>query len=390
MLVCPNCKRDVGPGQRICPGCSALLPRPSSQVVLGPGTVIERGTHRYVLDTRLGAGGMGVVYRAWLFHAPDGPRKDAPPEPVALKALKPEAAIVREVSALFQNEAESLRRLAHPNIVRFVEMFDWGPYQMLAMEYVEGDTLEDVVARHVARAVLAGAGALPGMPFRRAFYYFEQLLGALGAIHALGIVHRDIKPSNVLVRKDGIVKVTDFGIARLHAAGTPGVNTGAMAPGTGAYMPPEQVLSQTVDGRSDLYAAAIVLYEMLSGRTPFAGPPDKTDFAYRSDQVQTPPPPIRTWLAQAPPVLDALFARALAKDKERRFQNPFEMGEAFRQALGFPETPEWRALADFAALAGQAKGPGTAPVTEERRRKLATLADVVVARYGTAKIPVRT
>src|SRR5262249_60834411 len=114
-----------------------------------------------------------------------------------------------------------------------------------------------------------------------------------------------------LVRRCGIVKLPAFGMARPADARGTRREAGELAPGTGAYMSPEQVLSQPVDGRSDLYSAAIVLYEMLAGRTPFTLA-DKTEFLVRRDQVETPPPPIRSFLPQAPPLLDHLLAQALA------------------------------------------------------------------------------
>jgi serine/threonine-protein kinase len=323
-----------------------------------------------VVDARIGEGGMGVVYRAWLFHAPTSPRASDPPVPVALKSLRIAGAQRELFRRFYVNEANALRRLSHPNIVGFRDLFDHGSFVVLAIEYVHGDTLEAVIARHVARAQLAG-GRLPGMAFRRAWHYFEQLLGALAAVHALGIVHRDVKPSNVLLTHDGLVKLTDFGIARVEA-GAIGA-TSEFAPGTGLYMSPEQVLSRPLDGRSDLYSAAIVLYEMLSGRTPFSG--DKSEFLIRQDQVESRPPPIRTWLAQAPPVLDALFTRALAKDPEMRFRNAFDMGEAFRSALGIVESPAWRANMEIAKKA-----------TQHDEGRMATLRDMVAQGYKTEKI----
>src|SRR4051794_39244251 len=162
---------------------------------------------------------MGTVYRAWLFYDPKGPRGQEKPVPLALKQLNPRAMVEPKLRAFFQNEAEALRLLAHPNVVRFHELFSWSPTLLgahagalqdapptaasssglivppiLAMELVDGDTLEDVIARNVARAQLAGRGALPGLRFDRAWYYVQQVLGALAAGHALGIVHRDVKP----------------------------------------------------------------------------------------------------------------------------------------------------------------------------------------------------
>jgi serine/threonine-protein kinase len=340
---------------------------------IGPGTTIELGHARLVVDQRLGEGAMGVVWRGWYFSAPRGPRGSEPPIPIAIKQLRPQAYANAQMRQFFLNEAEALRRLAHPNVVRFYELFEHGSTLALAMEYVEGQTLEDVIARHVARARLAGPGALPGMPFRRAWYYFQQLLGALAASHALGIVHRDVKPSNILIRHDGIVKLTDFGIARLaRPDGRPGAATQAgLAPGTGPYMSPEAVLGRALDGRSDLYSACIVLYEMLAGRTPFTID-DKSEFAVRMEQVEMQPPPIRTFVHQAPPVLDALFNRGLAKDPNLRFSTAADMGESFRMALGMPDSEEWKAQRELALEAPKGRNKGHTVRMKTLREKIET------------------
>src|SRR5690606_32020517 len=205
---------------------------------------------------------------------------------------------------------------------------------------------------NVARARLPGPHALPGLPFQRARYYFQQLLGALAATHALGIVHRDVQPANIMIRRDGIVKLTDFGIAHLvrpthgHAAPSPQ----DLAPGTGAYMSPEQVLGRDLDGRRDLYSAGIVLYEMLAGRPPLL-PSEQSEFALRMDQVEATPPDIRTFVKGPPPVLAHLSQRALHKNAAARFANAIETGDAFRSALGLPSTAEWRAQGEIAQVA---------------------------------------
>jgi serine/threonine-protein kinase len=256
---------------------------------------------------------------------------------------------------------------------------------ILAMELVDGDTLEAVIARHVARAQLVGRGALPGLRFDRAWYYLQQVLGALAAGHALGIVHRDVKPSNILIRRDGIVKMTDYGIAHLvrpsHGERAPSPQE--LAPGTGAYMSPEQVLGRPLDGRSDLYSAAIVLYEAVAGRPPFL-PSEKSEFALRMDQVEAPPPPIRSFVPQAAPAVEHAFYRALAKDPAQRFQTAIEMGEAFRTAFGIPSTPEWRALGELADVArgGHVEDPA-------RAQRLATLRQIVAHAYRTQPMPAR-
>lgn len=377
----------------MCPRCGALQPLGApAALAFAAGATIDTGMARIVLDARLGEGGMGVVWRGWLFHAPGMPHANDPPVPIAVKVLTARARAQAELRALFLHEAEAMRALAHPNVVRFHALVELGEDVALAMEYVDGDTLEDVIARHVARGRLAGPGGLPGMPLRRAWHYFQQLLGALAAMHALGFVHRDVKPSNVLVRRDGVVKLSDLGIAQLATDPPATRDPNVLTPGTGAYMSPEQVLGEPLDGRSDLYAAGIVLFEMLSGRTPF-NPALRGELLVRRNQVETLPPPLRAFVPQAPPVLDALFARALAKDRTQRFATAIEMGEAFRAALGIPESPEWHAQAEIAhgaTLFAAEPTPTTAPPAGASRQaataRMATLRDFLVDRYRTARM----
>lgn len=411
MATCVQCKSPLPEGAAVCPSCRSLQPsRGPSRGQLAPGVQIDRGYGRIVVDAKLGSGAMGTVYRAWLFYDPKGPKGGAAPLPLALKQLHPRAMVQAELRAFFQNEAEALRLLEHPNVVRFHELFSWSPTlpggsgadphgpapsmaassgpivpPILAMELVDGDTLEDVLARNVSRARLAGPGAFPGLRPDRAWYYLQQVLGALAAGHALGIVHRDVKPSNILIRRDGIVKMTDYGIAHLvrptHGERPPSPQE--LAPGTGAYMSPEQVLGRELDGRSDLYSAGVVLYETVAGRPPFL-PSEKSEFTLRMDQVETPPPSIRQFVPQASPAVEQVFMRALAKDPRARFGSTIEMGEAFRTAFGIPSTPEWRALGEFAHVAKA--GPAGEP---ERAQKLATLRQIVAQAFRTQPMPAR-
>lgn len=382
---CPSCAAPVLPGMRVCPNCKALLPQ--ERVKIEKGMTLERGYGRFVIDAQVGQGGMATVWRAWLFYAPKDPRSKEPLL-VALKVMGDNVGTNEIVRTFFLNEAKALEQLPHPNIVRFVELFSWpspgarDSVLILAMEYVDGQTLADVIARHIARAKLAGPNMPPGVPLQRSWYYFQQLLGALAATHALGIVHRDVKPSNVLIRRDGIVKLGDFGIA--HMAGA--ANEGDLVPGTGAYMSPEQVLSHPLDGRSDLYSAATVLYEMLSGRTPFeiAG---KSELMVRKEQVMSTPPAISTFLPHAPRALDGLFFKALEKDPEKRFSNAIEMGTAFRDTLGLPDSAEWQAQAELARAANAPTA--RAPNAESPKRQMETLRDFLIARYRTAQMEIR-
>jgi serine/threonine-protein kinase len=327
---------------QFCPHCGEKLSALRSAPRIGPGAELDLGWGKAVVGDVIGEGGMGVVHRGWLYYNPTGPRATTAPHPVAIKLLHPLLKGNQRARKLFLGEATALERLSHPNVVQFHALAHSEDQLALVIELVEGRPLNAVISSYRLQAV---HGVIPCMPLLPAWQVFSQLLGALAAIHALGIIHRDVKPSNVLVRHDGVVKLTDFGIARVPAEEAR--NTGGMAPGTGAYMAPEQVLGQELDPRTDLYSAAIVLFEMLTGATPFDSP-DRNEIMVRTAQVEETPPPLTRLVPQAPPVLDVLLARALAKDPRHRFGSALELGDALRTALGLADSPGWSAQQEFA------------------------------------------
>jgi serine/threonine-protein kinase len=394
-LACPGCRSVVPDEAKFCPNCGTRLVRPPSEAKsalsqallphrqvfdrrVDQEAIIDLGFGRVVVGALIGDGGMGSVYRGWLYFDPGGPQKRTPPTEVAVKMLHRSLGGRARVRKLFIGEAEALRRLSHPNIVRFYGLSESDGRLAIVMELVEGQALSMVIERQTRRAK---PGGLPAMAFLRAWHYFQQLLGALAATHGLGIVHRDVKPANVLIRRDGFAKLTDFGIARLPA--DVAKTTGGLQPGTGAYMSPEQVLGKQLDGRSDLYSAAIVLYEMLTGRTPFEAP-DRSEFMIRAAQVEETPQRLTELVPRAPPIIDALFARALAKNPAQRFSSAIEFGDAFRAALRLPDSMGWQAqqvlaghaFAIAASPSARAK-QGTIPVTD-------LAADAMRARVDTA------
>lgn len=358
MAICPACKSEVVDEARFCPFCGALIGshRPA-KLSIGPGAELDlEDWGRAVLGHTIGEGGMGVVYRGWLYYNPAGRFANTPPHPIAVKLLHPLLQGKARARKLFMREATALARLSHPNIVHFFGLSDFEGQLALVMELVHGESLSDMLTRVRAES-RRGHSPLPALPLAQAWHYFAQLLGALASIHSFGILHRDIKSPNVLVRGDGVIKVTDFGIAQVPAEEAR--NTGGMAPGTGAYMSPEQVLNQPLDPRADLYSAAIVLYEMLTGVTPFDSP-ERSELMVRAAQIEQVPAPLSSILKQSPPVLDMLMARALAKDPAQRFGSAVEFGETFRNALGLPPTPGWslqQELADVAKTMSQLQLP---------------------------------
>lgn len=351
-----------------------------SAASLGVGSQLDFGWAIASLDAQLGEGGMGVVWHAWLH--PRGAGGVQPPLEAAVKVLHPTFSHQGRMRDLFSNEARILATLAHPNVVRFFGITEVASSVLaIAMEYVRGETLGSLIERKTKeqtakRAQAPGVRILPCLPFDRAWHYFQQLLGALAATHALGIVHRDVKPDNVLLRTDGVAKLTDYGIARIPTNVQQA--TGNMIAGTVAYMSPEQIQGKALDGRSDLYAAGVLLFELLTGRLPFPTE-DRSDWLVACDHVQTAPPQLRKFLPQAPYELELLVAKSLAKSVDERFQNAVEFGDAFRTTLGMPMDQGWRAQQELAQQAGRyasAFALGNAP---------ADSADLVHAREAVAR-----
>jgi eukaryotic-like serine/threonine-protein kinase len=369
MPLCANCQSAIEPEARFCPECGTPVVKTPKR--LGPGVeVVVQGLGRAVLGHEIGEGGMGIVYRGWLYYDPHGPQGATPPHPVAVKVLNPLLRGHDRARRLFAREAEALKRLAHPNIVHFFALAEDDAQTAIVMELVQGEPLSTVLQRAVA---VRPSPRTPAVPFLLSWHYFAQLLGALAAVHEIGVLHRDVKPANLIARADGVLKLTDFGIARLPS--NEAAQTGGLAAGTGAYMSPEAVRGEAQDPRSDLYAAAIVLYELLSGVTPFDRP-ERSELAIRTAQLDEAPAPLTSLVTSAPPVLDVLFARALAKDPALRFGSAIELGEAFRAGLELPVGPGWLFQQELAKLAKTVSGldlpavPPTEPDQEARAEEL--------------------
>ncbi|MGE7389229.1 Stk1 family PASTA domain-containing Ser/Thr kinase [Streptomyces sp. NPDC004126] len=246
---------------------------------------------RYRVDARIAAGGMATVYRAV------DTRLD---RVLALKIMHPDLAADAAFVDRFIREAKSVARLAHPNVVAVFDQGTDGPYTYLAMEYVSGCTLRDVLRER---------GALQP---RAALDILEPVLAALGTAHRAGFVHRDMKPENVLIGDDGSVKVADFGLVRSVDSAT---NTTGSVLGTVSYLAPEQIEDGITDTRADVYACGVVLYEMLTGSKPHTGgTPAQVLYQHLNEDVPAPSAAV----PGLPAALDELVAHAAARSPELR------------------------------------------------------------------------
>jgi predicted Ser/Thr protein kinase len=292
-----------------CTSCGTALETAAVRALIGQ---LALGVYR-ITDV-LGQGGMSVVYKA-VHRMTD--------QVVALKILPPELAALADLKVRFLEEAKALAKLEHPNIVRLYHFGEEQGRFVLAMQYVEGTTFENLILR---------AGELP---WRQALGVGCEVLRALDYAHRRGVVHRDIKPSNVLVRPDGSAMVMDFGIAKMAQGSTRLTATGQTM-GTVRYMSPEQVRGQVVDARTDLYSLGCTLFEALTGETPFDG---TTHFDIMMKHISEPPPSPRSRGADVPESVDRAMLRSLAKDLGQRYQTAAELLAVLEAALAAPEAP---------------------------------------------------
>lgn len=304
MKRCSSCRSPCLPSQAFCSACGASLLE-AAQIVGDPylGTVLQG---RYRIVRKLGEGGMGAVYRAEVLDIG---------HTVAVKLLH-ERLVGDEVTLQrFEREAQVASKLNHPNSIGILDFGHTAAgTSFLVMEYLNGISLSDALKTE-------------RITVRRAVHIQRQILSVLQAAHALSIIHRDLKPANVFLVARGTerdhVKVLDFGIARLRRDGGARVTRTGMVCGTPEYMSPEQARGLELDARSDLYAAGVVFYEMITGRRPFER---KSPAEVMSAQIADPviPPSERAPERGIPPSLDAIVLWALAKAPEDRFPSAIE------------------------------------------------------------------
>jgi len=302
---------------------------------------------RYRVERRLARGGMATVYEAMDL------RLD---RTVALKIMHPGLAEDAAFVSRFVREAKSAARLSDPHVVAVYDQGEDDGIVYLVMEYVAGRTVRDVLREY---------GRLTA---EQALTVLDPVLQALDAAHHAGFVHRDVKPENVLLTDDGRVKVADFGLARAISAATSTAATQGLLIGTVAYLSPEQVERGIADARSDVYGAGILLYEMVTGSVPFAG---ETPLAVAYQHVNAAVPAPSSVRPGVPSELDALVARATARDADDRYPDAASFLGAVRQArrglpvprpFGVTEDQAATLVVPLASPTGVTASPVTAPV----------------------------
>ncbi|MFQ3535516.1 MAG: protein kinase [Aggregatilineales bacterium] len=263
---------------------------------------------QYHVTVLLGKGGMAAVYRA---------RQASVNRDVAIKVIKPDLVESEEFKVRFSREAQVIAALSHPHILKVFDYGQHGDVVYLVMELLNGGSLADLLRK---------GGRLPLTEVTR---LLEQIGGALDYAHRRAIVHRDLKPQNVLLDEEGNAFLTDFGIAKLLGE-TSGLTQSGTAMGTPAYMSPEQWRGQNVDGRADIYALGVMLYEMLAGRVPFMG---DTPYSMMHMHVFEALPSIRMARPDLPEAVQGVLAKSMAKDRDERFSTAGEMVNVFKAAL---------------------------------------------------------
>jgi serine/threonine protein kinase len=293
--------------------------------------VIGELIEHYRIQEVVGRGGMGVVYRALDVNLE---------RTVAVKVLSAELREDREFVDRFRQEARVQAALNHPNIATLFDFFVWNALPVAVMEFIEGETLQSMIER---RGPIPAHLALP---------IFIQALRGVAAGHKRGIIHRDLKPGNLMITDEGVVKVTDFGIAKVQSS--TGLTQASTRVGSSSYMAPEQILGRPVDVRTDIYAMGVTLYELLSGLPPFRA---KTQFEIESAHVRDRPEPPTAYYPHIPPTAVEAVMRALAKEPSERFATAEEFMQALPDLHGVPYVAAEGAVSDTLPLRESAPKP---------------------------------
>src|SRR5499427_3114671 len=355
----------------------------NSDIPLIPKMTVVAGTRfdRYEIISPLGAGGMGEVYLA---------RDMRLERKVALKLLLDDRTKDDQRLLRFEQEARAASALNHPNIITIYEIGDYGSTHFIATEFIEGLTLRKILAEGK-------------MPVIAALDVAIQAASALSAAHEAGIIHRDIKPENVMLRRDGIVKVLDFGLAKLTETGTgsgewragsgertlfptpdstlgasPLITDPGTVMGTATYMAPEQARGWRVDARADIFSLGVVLYEMISGRAPFDGP---TPLDVMTQVLERDPRPLTSFSYGAPVELQRIVAKAMRKDREERYQTVKDLLldlKSLKRELEATTTMSYAANAETSSGSRIAMASSTAPSSEPMVIRAISSAEYIV------------
>src|SRR6266849_1244285 len=334
------------PIQHVPPPATSAPPSPTTPIPPpaepAPPVATERRIGKYIIKRELGRGGMGAVYLA---EQPGLGREVAIKE-LILSAVADPTALKR-----FMQEAQVMARTSHPNLVQVHDLEQMGDANYIVLEFVRGKSLRDRINQG-------------NLPLPQTFAVMHGVLQALDYAHKHAIVHRDMKPENVLMSEEGDVKVADFGIARLtddSGAGSTATKTGTTV-GTPQYMSPEQVASSKVDGRSDLYSAGIMFYELVVGQPPFTASEADGPFTLMAKHVQAPPKPPSVHRPGLDMGLEEVILKSLSKRPEERYQSGQEFDDAMSR-IADRLCPGWqRSLLPGADLAKMVPG-GTASPT---------------------------
>jgi serine/threonine protein kinase len=358
-MICPSCKSENDDGAEACFTCALGA--------LTQGYVIA---DRYEVLSPLGKGGMGMVYKA---------HDRMLDETVAIKVLRGEFANTPEMAKRFRHEIKLARKVSHRNVCRIHEYGEDQGIRYISMEFVEGTDLKQL-ARDRGGWLAADEG----------FDLAIQSADGLQAIHDVGIVHRDLKTANIMCDARGLIRLMDFGIAKIEGgdrSSGAGLTTTGQIMGTPEYMSPEQCLGDKIDHRSDVYALGIVIYELFTGAVPFRG---DTPVATLFKHIQDPVPFEGTWAARIPIAVVPVLRKALAKNRADRFASSAAMAEDLRRAQ---RQTAAGAAADAAPTKGMpavAPGTGSQPVvstdTPSDRRRVTRLdipVNFILRRVGT-------
>lgn len=284
------------------------MPETRAKLLVADAPQLKLG--RYEIAAEIGRGAMGTVYKA---HDPLIERT------VALKTIRLD--LSRQTHRVFEErfyrEAKSAGRLNHPNIVTIYDVGETGGSAYIAMEYLEGESLDTLLDNHIRLSI------------ERIAHITLQIANGLAYAHQHGVIHRDIKPANIILMRSGrVVKITDFGIAQIPASAQTG--DGALL-GSPRYMSPEQVQGSVVDGRSDVFSLGVVLYEMLTGHAPFTGDNLSTILYNIMNYEPAPPSSVNR---DVPPAFDRIVMRALSKHPGERYQTARNMAADLRALRG--------------------------------------------------------